>query len=285
MDLRIVEPRLEGPIEFEVKSATWALSYRITFGEEGPIYTACDADAEICLPMGRMGLAEFMTKNGMHVFFEQEALLEPDGDLLRPKQLRMNFDPASLEVIDWSDVDIKKESQGPNHDTDSVQHRVLKHLAGEADWEVIIDDHGTGEIADIVMLRRDNGLLTVMLAHCKSSGTDSPGARLSDLYEVCGQAKKSPKSRSEIGNVLQKLRRREARRVQRGLTGFVLGGEEEFISILENVRLLDVRVTVAIAQPGLSVAQFNIPLSKLLGGTQLQLDEIYNCDFRVFCSA
>ena len=285
LDLRIVEPRLEGPIEFEVKSATWALSYKITFGEGGPIYTACGADAEICLPKGRMDLAEFMTKNGMQVFFEQAALLEEDGDLLQPKQLRMHFDPASLEVIDWNGVDIKKESQGPAHETDSVQHRVLLHLAGEADWEVIIDDHGTGEIADIVMLRRDNGLLNVMLAHCKSSGTDRPGARLSDLYEVCGQAVKSPKSRSEIGSLLQKLRRREARRVQRGLTGFVLGGEEEFISILENVRFLDVRVTVAIAQPGLSAAQFKIPLSELLGGTQLYLNETHSCDFRVFCSA
>ena len=285
LDLRIVEPGLVGPIKFEVRSATWALSYKITFGEEGPIYTACGTDAEVLLPRGRMGLAEFMTKDGMNVFFEKEALLEHDGDLLQPKQLRLRFDPESLEVIDWIGIDIRKESQGPDHDTDSVQHRVLQHLAGEADWEVIIDDHGTGEIADIVMLRRDNGLLNVMLAHCKSSGTDSPGARLSDLYEVCGQAMKSHKSRSNIDSLLQKLRRREERRIQRGLTGFVLGGDEEFISILENVRFLDVRVTVAIAQPGLSVAQFNISLSELLGSTQIYLDETCNCDFRVFCSA
>ena len=285
LDLRIVEPGLEGPIEFEVRSEMWSLRYKVTFGEEGPIYSACGTDAEVCLPKGRKGLAEFMSDNGMHVFFEKEALLEPDGDLLQPKQLRLRFDPASLEVIDWISVDIRKESQGPAHDTDSVQHRVLQHLAGEADWEVIIDDHGTGEIADIVMLRRDNGLLNVMLAHCKSSGTDSPGARLADLYEVCGQAMKSHKSRSNIDSLLQKLRRREERRVQRGLTGFVLGGDEEFISILENVRFLDVRVTVAIAQPGLSVAQFNISLSELLGSTQIYLDDTCNCDFRVFCSA
>ena len=285
LDLRIVEPRLEGPIEFEVRSAMWALRYKMTFGEEGPIFSACGTDAEICLPKGRIGLAEFMSDNGMHVFFEKEALLEPDGDLLQPEQLRMRFDPASLEVIDWIGVNIRKEPQGPDRDADSVQHRVLQHLAEEADWEVIIDDHGTGEIADIVMLRRDNGLLNVMLAHCKSSGKDNPGARLGDLYEVCGQAMKSSKSRSEIEHVLQKLRRREERRVQSGLTGFVKGGEEEFISVLENVRFLDVHVTVAIAQPGLSADQFNIPLSELLGGTQLYLNETYSSDFRVFCSA
>ncbi len=285
LDLRIVEPRLEGPIEFEVRSATWAICYKMTFGEEGPIFSARGADAEICLPKGRKGLAEFMSENGMQVIFEKGALLEPDGDLLQPEQFLMRFEPASLEVIDWIGVNIKKESQGPDHDADSVQHRVLQHLAGEADWEVIIDDHGTGEIADIVMLRRDNGLLNVLLAHCKSSGTDSPGARLRDLYEVCGQAMKSHKSRSEIEYALQKLRRREEKRFLRGLTGFVQGGEEEFISILENVRFLDVQVTVAIAQPGLSADQFNIPLSELLGSTQLYLHETSSCDFRVLCSA
>ena len=67
---------------------------------------------------------------------------------------------------------------------DSVQYRVLQRLAAEADWEVIIDDDGKGEVADIVMLRRDGALLDVVLAHCKFSGADNPGARLGDLYEL-----------------------------------------------------------------------------------------------------
>ena len=57
------------------------------------------------------------------------------------------------------------------------------------------------------------------------------------------------------------------------------------MSIIEEARLLDARVTVVIAQSRLSAAQLNIPLSELLGCTQLYLNETYNSGFRVLCSA
>ena len=91
---------------------------------------------------------------------------------------------------------------------------MIQQLATEADWEVIVDDDGPGEIADIVMLRRDGRMLNVVLAHCKFSGADNAGARLSDLYEVCGQAMKSHKARSEIDLVIKKLLRREGNRTR-----------------------------------------------------------------------
>ena len=257
----------------------------MTFGEAGPIVSARDPDAEIRLPKGQIGLAEYMTKNGMTVFFEKEAVLSPDGYIVQPDRSRPLFEPAHLEVIDWTGVNIRKESQGPDRAVDSVQHRVIQKLAGEADWEVIIDDDGPGEIADIVMLRRDSGVLNVMLAHCKFSGGDLPGRRLSDLYQVCGQAVKSHKARSEIDLVLQKLLRRERVRAQRGQTGFMKGSQHELMSIADEARLLDARVMVVIAQPGLSAANLNVPLSELLGCTQLFLSETYSSGFRVLCSA
>lgn len=284
LDLSIVDPQVDGPIEFEVVSPAWTLVYEMTFGEEGPTVSARGPDAEIHLPKVQVSLAEFMTENGMTVFFEQEATLSPDGYLVQPDRTRLRFDPASLEVIDWTGINIRKESQGPNRDTDSVQHRVIQQLAAEAAWETIIDDDGSGEIADIVMLRREDRRLEVVLAHCKFAGADTPGARLSDLYEVCGQAMKSHKARSDIDLVMRKLLRRESKRMQSGRTGFVKGGTQDLMSIAEEARFLDARVTVVIAQPGLSAAQLNIPLSELLGCTQLYLNETYNSRFRVLCS-
>ena len=285
LDLRVVEPQPDGPITFEVRAATWSVTYEITFGAEGPTVSARGPDAEIRLRDGREALAGFMSKCGMTVFFEQEATLSPDGYIVQPDRTRPKFAPSSLEVIDWTGVNIRKESQGPKRDADSVQHRVIERLSGEADWEVIIDDDGSGEVADIVMLRRDDRLLDVILVHCKFSGADSPGARLSDLYEVCGQAVKSHKARSELELVLKRLLRRESRRAQRGLTGFVKGRQEDLVSILSDARYSDPRVTVVIAQPGLSAAQFNSALAELLGCTELYLSETYNTRLRVICSA
>ena len=111
-----------------------------------------------------------------------------------------------------------------------MQFRVAEALAAEADWEVIIDDDGPGEAADLVCLRRDGeNHLNLTLVHCKYSSEDQPGSRIGDLYEVCGQAAKCHKARSEVEVILRKLLRREERRQARGETGFVVGGELDLI--------------------------------------------------------
>lgn len=96
---------------------------------------------------------------------------------------------------------------------------------------------------------------------------------------------KSHKARSEIELVLRKLLRRERKRVTAGRTGFVRGGASELLSILHGARLLDVTMTVVIAQPGLSKAGMTNPLAELLGCTELYLGDTYNSRFRVMCSA
>lgn len=285
LDISIINPSSDRPLMFEVSSENWTLEYEMDFNEGGPTIHAHGPDVDILLPNGRIRLAEFMAGDGMTVFFEQEAVLAPDGYLMQPSRSRLRFDQASLEAVDWTGVNIRKESQGPDRDVDSVQFRVIEILRQEADWEVVVDDDGTGEIADVVMLRREARLLHIVLAHCKFSRGDDPGARLDDLYQLCGQTVKSHKAISEVDLVLRKLHRRERNRTQRGRTGFVQGGIRELTSIMENARFLDARVTVVIAQPGLSAGQFNIPLSELLGCTQLYLDETYNSRFRVLCSA
>ena len=66
-------------------------------------------------------------------------------------------------------------------------------------------------MADIVLLRRAGRDLHILMAHCKFSSEDLPGARVDDLYEVCGQAIRSHKARSEAELVLKNLIRRETR--------------------------------------------------------------------------
>lgn len=284
LDLQITHQNVDGPIEFEVKSERWSAKYSMTFESQGPIIRANDQDCTIVTQSGSRSLAEFMTMKGMLVYFEKEAVLSPDGYILQPDRDRLKFDSNSLEVIDWSGIDIRQESQGPDRKSNTVQYRAIELLSGEADWEVIIDDDGSGEIADVVSLRRDGGLLRVQLTHCKFSSGDEAGARLADLYELCGQAVKSHKARAEIELVIRKLIRREDRRRKRNLTGFVKGDANVLLSILHEARMLDVHVTVAIVQPGLSKGLFNTPLSELLGCTQLYLNETYDSALRVICS-
>ena len=77
LDLSISEQHLDGPIEFEVRSETWALIYEMTFGKDGPIFSARGPDAEVCLPKERIGLAEFMSENSMTVFSRRKQFWIP----------------------------------------------------------------------------------------------------------------------------------------------------------------------------------------------------------------
>ena len=60
-------------------------------------------------------------------------------------------------------------------------------------------------MADIVALRRGDDKVSVGLWHCKYSGGEGAGARIDDLYEVCGQAQKCVYWREEPRRMLKHL--------------------------------------------------------------------------------
>jgi hypothetical protein len=119
-----------------------------------------------------------------------------------------------LVAIDWAGTHFEREVQGPGPDQTSIQARAIRHVLDQASWDVVIDNHGSGEIADVVVLRIEGEDLIVWLTHCKSTIGDA-GARLSDLYEVCGQAQKSIRWRRNPTPMLRHLIRRERRRLER----------------------------------------------------------------------
>ena len=284
LDLAITSFNDAGPIEFDVESDDWRVSYRMDFGEDGPVVAPVAGDAEITMPSGVISLSQFMTSAGLTVFFEKEALLSPDGYLMQPDRTRPRYSADELNVVDWDGVNIQLEVQGPDRDPQSIQHRAIELLRAEAEWDVIVDDHGSGEAADIVLLRREDQTLRVCLVHCKGAGGAAPGARVGDLYEVCGQATKSYKARSDVELVMRKLLRRETKRQQAGATGFITGTASDLIRLLQTARLLDADVTVVIAQPGLSKAAMTNPQAELLACTELYLNETYSSRLRVLCS-
>lgn len=157
-------------------------------------------------------------------------------------------------------------------------------LAGEASWELVLDDDGKGEIADLVFLRRDDNRLEILLAHCKYSGSNEPGARVGDLYEVCGQAAKCHKARSDVALTIRRAIRREEARQRNGRNGMIIGTIDTLHTILEHCWRLDPAVSVVIAQPGLSKKKMSIEQSELLGCVDLYLNETYGSRFRVLCS-
>jgi superfamily II DNA or RNA helicase len=114
-----------------------------------------------------------------------------DGDVLAPAPLTSEpFDLARIERVDWAaaNVDPLRE-KGTGEAKRSLFEWLQEHLEA-SDAKVIINDDGSGEVADFVAVyERADGEALAELYHCKAAERlPVPGQRVQDVYEVAGQA-------------------------------------------------------------------------------------------------
>jgi hypothetical protein len=158
---------------------------------------------------------------------------------------------------------------------------------------MIVDDDGKGEAADIVTIRLVGDIaapsrIDVEFYHCKYSQEATPGRRIEDLYEVCGQAQKSicwmssPEKRTDL---FTHLLRREARR-QDGSTSsrYEVGDGDLLQTIREMSRLCPVSLTIYIVQPGVSKINATQDQLRLMSVTENYLMETFQLSFGVITS-
>ena len=148
----------------------------------------------------------------------------------------------------------------------------------------MIDDDGTGELADVVLMRRIDDGLEVVLAHCKYSSKPKPGARIDDLYDVCGQAMKMNRAKSMPEQLTKRLFRRERDRRAGGNNGIIVGDVDTLAALVREARYRTLQVTVAIVQPGMAKSKASDDMRALLGATERFLSETYGMKLRVIAS-
>lgn len=285
VDLAVAEFSTQGPIPFSVSTPEWDVAYEAVIADGDTRYRATGDEVEVVTRNARIPLSAYFEKMGPSIFFEQDAMVVPPAILIQPDRDVPPFDLDKLAVLDWGETDLSKESQGASRDPKSVQARVIQHVLNLADWDLVIDDDGSGEIADIVAMRVDDGRLVIKLVHCKATREGSPGARVADLYELCGQAQKSVQWRRNIGLLFRHLIRREKTRRQRhGKSGFEKGDGNVLYRLDEDARLLRPELSITVAQPGVSKAKVSPQQLELLGATELYLHEAAYAPLDVLCS-
>lgn len=130
----------------------------------------------------------FINENGHIIVVEENLKIEikPKGDI--------GIESLDIICVDWVEmnVDIKSESQGKSRNKHSIQYATIHNIVDQSS-DIIFDDDGPGEIADVVGIKIDLEKRTIIihLYHCKFSERNLPGGRVNDLYEVCGQSEKS----------------------------------------------------------------------------------------------
>jgi hypothetical protein len=167
------------------------------------------------------------------------------------------FDAARIETVDWptEGINIQREFGNTEQGRRSI-HTYLRDRLLTSDAQIIVYDHGTGELADFITLSTRADDILVTLFHCKGSSAPQPGERVADLYELCGQAIKSGKwiSRRLMAEALN-------RRSARG-SAFLRGTLEEFLLLLTGDLPLSLQITLV--QPGLSRASVGPQAGNLL---------------------
>ncbi|MGA6227073.1 DEAD/DEAH box helicase [Streptomyces umbrinus] len=290
VDFEVDDHSPTGPFMFSLTTPAWRVAYRADYDAKGLVYRPREQDVVIVAsgPTAQpQPLEEWLNAHKPDLFLEGDRLINDEGKLIAPRYARRPYDPSLLTPLDWLGVDLSKESQKPQRLTDSIQYYMSAHLQATGSFDVLIDDDGKGEAADLVGLKVDGRYLDVTLVHCKYSSKPDPGKRLKDLYEVCGQAMRGAKWRR--GNALPLLDHLHGRTVQYarrtgGVSPYEVGGSKKLFAIRDQARLLRPRFHTVIAQPGLQAGKATDEQLLLLAGAEKFVRDTSAGDFTVYCS-
>ena len=272
-------------LSFHLRSDIWDAEYLLELSKSGLMVKPAGAKelATVLRPRSEVPFSTLGTRHGIRVLMSGDSIVEPPGLLLKPNR---NLDPwpkERLQILDWSGVNLRSEAWGTQRDAGTVQGKMMA-VTLESEWDVVIDDDGSGEVADIVAIREIDGALLVRLVHCKFSSEDAPGARVKDLYELVGQAQRSARWRRDIDKLIPRLIKRERSRAKSDRTGFVVGDIDKLQGLFERSIQLKPSMTIAMAQPGLSATQASDNILELLASADAYISETAMCVAEMFCS-
>jgi hypothetical protein len=272
------------------------VEYEVAFNKKTIDFVPVSKNVAYITASGRRAtLTEWFGEESPIITFEDTSIIE-NSEIARPKSDRKPYDPSKIDCWDWSGINLTVESQFKKRKNParlerqvaSIQRHVIDRLLNgyDLDYDIIFDDDGSGEIADIVALKTANDNLHIHLFHCKYAHGSEAGVRVGDFYEVCGQAQKSVHWRSEIKRLFVRLKLREEQRQRSyNVSRFEKGDLQKLDELRRRSRVLLPKFHIYIVQPGLKVIDAKDTVLDLLGATELYLGETLAVPLTVIASS
>lgn len=284
MDIKLTEYNESGPIRFSVGNSTISEEYELSISNKRFEFKTIKANGLVLKRRNHeYKLTKFFSEFPPRIKFVDQSMLE--GNLLvKMTSTSPTFNLKRISTWDWTGVDIHKESQGKQRDKQSIQYHVIQRLILSNKYCVVFDDDDAGEIADIVGIVDETDKITIQFYHCKYAHGGNPGARVADLYEVCGQAEKSIKWCQEPLNIIDRLMKRESSRAQSGETRFEIGNLRKLREIKNKMRVFPTKIEIFIVQPGIDSVALTDDMLRILSGTASYLMDTYSIDLKIICS-
>ncbi|MCI5212561.1 MAG: helicase, partial [Candidatus Electrothrix sp. ATG2] len=160
----------------------------------------------------KMFLHEFLHEYPPTIWFADGSALT-GNNFVQLKNIIQPYPKENIITWDWTGVDLRKESQHvPPKLEDSIQYRVIQKLKQE-DVDIIYDDDYAGEVADVITIKQEPDKLKVCFYHLKYAADGKISNKISNFYEVNGQAQKSVNWKHKSGDeFINHLLRRETKR-------------------------------------------------------------------------
>jgi len=286
-DLELLTPSETGDIDIILFNDQIRSVYRLVINKDNFIFVNIENPCSIQFGSTTHRLSDYFYSFTPIIRFSNGAWLE-GNQFVEYIFNGSSYDRSKIKVWDWTGVNIREESQGEEKVKGNIQHKVISILLSK-EFDIIFDDDSSGEAADLITVKVDDisKIIIVELYHLKYSHEENAGARISDLYEVCGQAQKSIFWKGKGGAELFKhMIQRESRRISNGKnTRFERGTIKDLILIKDkSKRYYKTDFKIYIVQPGLSKKRATDPQLELLAVTENHLLETYKIDLEIIAS-
>ncbi|MBS9783298.1 MAG: DEAD/DEAH box helicase family protein [Pasteurella sp.] len=203
------------------------------------------------------------------------------------KQIIKPYPTEKLLTWDWSGVDLSKESQKVSPlEKDSIQYHVIQKLKKD-NYDIIYDDDGSGEIADVITIKEYNDKIAIELYHLKYAKSGNINKRIDNFYEVCGQAQKSVHWKHEKGSkFFEHLLKRKSKASNGKERSRIEQGTEQDLERLLRISKNSKPMVfdIYIVQPSLSKLDVSNDIMMLLGVTDNYLKDIAGINLQVIVS-
>ncbi|HDR9122701.1 TPA: DEAD/DEAH box helicase family protein [Burkholderia vietnamiensis] len=227
--------------------------------------------------------SEYLDDNPIKILKQDGSIILGNYRYYSPQTLNVKLPKALLSSWDWGETKINKESMGKDRDLDTVQGFTFSKIEGA--YELIFNDDGAGEIADLVAINENNDHIQIDFYHCKYCSKDAkPGARVDDTYIVTGQASRSVKWLHTGEAIFRQLLDRYGTSLENGFDRILKGLPARLDLLRNKCRDLEVRIGFFIIQPAISEARITDEMLTVLGSSYMYLKNISGTELKVIVS-
>ena len=268
---------------------SWFAEFELKIGESFPSghMISKTRGVDLTLRFGREGvqLDRFFNDYLPPVTFVDQSILE-GCELIEPHEQAINYSTNQATALEWQGVDIRKESflKDDIWRTDSIQAFAVEKCRNDG-FQILFDDDGANEIADIVAIKDSGTQITIRLLHCKYSTEDLPGGRIDDIVEVSSQVVKNVRWFWDIERLARRMFLRNVDRSAKGHPRFLTGSPELMRKV---IRLSELSVStireVVVVQPGLSKEAMTPQILSVLGSADSYLRMAAGCPLTLWCA-